>query len=1323
MADISLEIYVNSQTDTNIYSSETFDAEVGDTVEILGTTQANTSAVRYGLKGDVTVPGCTYSYVSGSYPVYSLKGTLSSPGTYILQKVWGSSSVGVMDNDGSKKFGTITINVVKPNYTVSFNSNGGSSNPSSQTVASGTSITLPSPGSRTGYTFDGWYSAIRNTVVGGAGATYTPSGSEELIARWTEIVYTHNLYYNANGGSGAPGAQSQNTNTNTSYRFTISSTVPTRTNYEFLGWSTSSTATSASYQPGGSITVGANSAITLYAVWKQIYNYWIIFSARDGYNETTIPSIHEPSTSTSKYITIPDTIPTRSGYEFLGWSEDRDATEVQYRVGSSVYLTSSNPSVTLYAVWAKAYTYTMVFELNGGVNGPENQVVTSTSTEIRIQIPYSPVPTRDGYEFDGYELHEDPMSGEKLNPGDYVTFRADQLLTMRIRARWLEIYTYTLSFNANNGTGAPSGMSATSTDVTYSFIIPSTEPVRDKYSFAGWATSSTATEPEYLPNGSITIRWQNPSVTLYAVWKEIIAYSLIYNLNGGYISNPSDTDDRTDKIESLEPITPDFTITNLFPTKDGTNLIFIGWSKSADATAAEYASGDPYVWDTAQGEFANTLYAVYVVGFRYTVIYDVDGDTSQIAGYDQILAENTKEYIVTNATPVKEGAAFIGWGRSKSETNLYQSGDSIQLTPDQPLTLYAYWSYSNELIDEPTSIQGSYDPETGRGQCFIDITYSRGTVQARENHTKLFMPIINGINHSYSASLTEIPTVIYGSDNTFVTDLGVTERISVSVSRVNPEVIDDVGGMVSGQIHKLSNKRWWHILKTALDYWQNFGHRIYGDRRVRTGGFRFFYQPYCTDLYPTIDKNVFLSGTLAPTFTPQKLSFDLNMVVSRMAQETKEQEMATITYKYTYGGTTSTFTEKVSLGAYYTISEKKLDDNGNIIVMNWSNGKYTYEPGSAVIISLTDDGRETLQVTQSGSSYGVTLTGTVAEVIPIMTVLQMQTFSAQPPKYFGKITSDYEDKITAEYNDYSAKITFAQPISARVQFTIIGAGGGGGGGRTVSSQRAYFGGGGGSSGCSMNRTVTYAALDTISYQLGVGGAGGITDKEYESDATHPYERIGPAENGGDTVLYLGANEYRVKGGNGSTGRVNGTKVMEGAPAVKDENGPLVDSGETDSDGNPIKVQMSTSGAGGAGGGASGSTLYPDLTDGKDGLTGYDPMFTRSVVGIGGTSYTDGSGSRYSCGGGGGGAASFVDLGLKGTMLGIMSVSMVSQGGDGFRMSDDGNFEHTSATPGRNGGGGGGGSKRYSIDDESETYGAKGGDGAVAIIISSYKVVS
>lgn len=76
-----------------------------------------------------------------------------------------------------------------------------------------------------------------------------------------EVDYT--LSYDANGGSGAPSSQ---TATGVgSATFKISTTEPTRTNYKFIGWSTSAEATEAEYAAGSSITISANTK--LYAVW------------------------------------------------------------------------------------------------------------------------------------------------------------------------------------------------------------------------------------------------------------------------------------------------------------------------------------------------------------------------------------------------------------------------------------------------------------------------------------------------------------------------------------------------------------------------------------------------------------------------------------------------------------------------------------------------------------------------------------------------------------------------------------------------------------------------------------------------------------------------------------------------------------------------------------------------------------------------------------------------------------------------------------------------------------------------------------------------
>lgn len=157
-----------------------------------------------------------------------------------------------------------TIPALK-SYNVAYNANGGSGAPSTQTKWYGETLTLSSvKPTRTGYTFAGWNTNSSGTGTNySAGGSYTGNAAVTLYAKWTAITYT--VSYNANGGTGAPGNQTKTYG----QTLTLSTTVPTRTNYNFKGWATSASATTPNYQPGGSYT--ANAAVTLYAVWEIAY--------------------------------------------------------------------------------------------------------------------------------------------------------------------------------------------------------------------------------------------------------------------------------------------------------------------------------------------------------------------------------------------------------------------------------------------------------------------------------------------------------------------------------------------------------------------------------------------------------------------------------------------------------------------------------------------------------------------------------------------------------------------------------------------------------------------------------------------------------------------------------------------------------------------------------------------------------------------------------------------------------------------------------------------------------------------------------------------
>lgn len=169
---------------------------------------------------------------------------------------------------GTSTTGSVSISVpALASYTVSYNANGGTGTVASQVKYYNTTLTLRSNSfTRSGYTFVGWgTSSSATTASYQPGGSYTGNAALTLYAIWKKTI---TLSYNANGGSGAPGSSSATVyNSTTSYKFTLSGTRPTRSGYDFLGWSTSSGATAASYQPGGTITI--SSSTTLYAVWKR----------------------------------------------------------------------------------------------------------------------------------------------------------------------------------------------------------------------------------------------------------------------------------------------------------------------------------------------------------------------------------------------------------------------------------------------------------------------------------------------------------------------------------------------------------------------------------------------------------------------------------------------------------------------------------------------------------------------------------------------------------------------------------------------------------------------------------------------------------------------------------------------------------------------------------------------------------------------------------------------------------------------------------------------------------------------------------------------
>lgn len=115
-----------------------------------------------------------------------------------------------------------------------------------------------------GYTFREW-----NTKVDGTGEAYQMGGQygddADLVLYGQFDPTTKTVTYDANGGTGAPASQTKYYGT----ILTLSSTVPTRTNYAFAGWNTAKDGSGRAYAAGEKY--GEDADVTMYAQWTYAY--------------------------------------------------------------------------------------------------------------------------------------------------------------------------------------------------------------------------------------------------------------------------------------------------------------------------------------------------------------------------------------------------------------------------------------------------------------------------------------------------------------------------------------------------------------------------------------------------------------------------------------------------------------------------------------------------------------------------------------------------------------------------------------------------------------------------------------------------------------------------------------------------------------------------------------------------------------------------------------------------------------------------------------------------------------------------------------------
>lgn len=345
---------------------------------------------------------------------------------------------------------------------------------------------------RTGYTFKGWaLKADATDAMFVAGQLfYNEITNFTLYAVWEKNTYDVTFYL---GGGNVSGNTSAVVENDVPYGTKLNTIAPTpvQDGYTLLGWYVDGDASQTLVSSNMPITADTK----LQAKWEK--GIWLTYDANAGTDTVdNLPAAHKPEKNATFVVSSME--PTRTGYMFLGWSLNKDATVAAYVGGDTI--TNNGESFTLYAIW-QINTCTVTFDSNGG------SAVNPQTVNYGAKATKPTDPTRDGYAFLGW-----------YNGNTAFDFDTPITDAITLTAKWQQLYTVT--FDAAGGAfwqGSFPNMTflttlsyQTNADGKLSTLAPT--PFCSGYRFMGWYTARfggkmVTLDTVYTANTTVYAHW------------------------------------------------------------------------------------------------------------------------------------------------------------------------------------------------------------------------------------------------------------------------------------------------------------------------------------------------------------------------------------------------------------------------------------------------------------------------------------------------------------------------------------------------------------------------------------------------------------------------------------------------------------------------------------------------------------------------------------------------------------------------------------------------------------------------------------------------
>jgi len=328
-----------------------------------------------------------------------------------------------------------------------------------------------------------------------------------------DIAYQNAVAVTFDGNGGNPWRDSRRIAFGTSFGDDMPP-YPVRDGYTFSHWNTQRDGWGYVFDSTTVVTEN----MTVYAQWVSYAApvFWVIYDG-NGHDGGNVPVDHNAYSFGEAVLVMGSHDLYRIGYEFIGWNTQPDGNGTFFDVGAVFTIIYDT---ILFAIWeeippVEPTIVTVIFDGNGGIVLPENQnrhvyVGGSLGDEMPTDTP-----AREGYIFLDWNTAQD-------GTGDVFTDATVINDGMTVYAVWEAIQepdptTITVTFNGNGGT-------VLTVNQTRQVVVgdslgsdmPTTEPVREGYTFNGWNTAQDGTGNSFT-NATVV----NDDIIVFAQWEQI----------------------------------------------------------------------------------------------------------------------------------------------------------------------------------------------------------------------------------------------------------------------------------------------------------------------------------------------------------------------------------------------------------------------------------------------------------------------------------------------------------------------------------------------------------------------------------------------------------------------------------------------------------------------------------------------------------------------------------------------------------------------------------------------------------------------------------